>query len=138
MNALHFEIPGEPVPKGRARSHVMHTRAGKAYVQHYTPKATKAYELAAALCCRAAVERAKWLFTPKDRFTVVVKIYRTHECAGGDLDNYVKAVCDAINGIAFGDDRYVRGLLATLRRDPERPRVEVEVRRHRRGERARA
>jgi Holliday junction resolvase RusA-like endonuclease len=37
-------------------------------------------------------------------------------------------VSDAINGIAFPDDRYVRTIVAALAQDRERPRVEVEVR----------
>ena len=53
----------------------------------------------------------------------------TDEGKGGDLDNVVKAVSDGINGIAFDDDRYIRGIGAAFGDpDPARPRLEVEVR----------
>lgn len=134
MNDLRFTIPGEPVPKGRARTRVVTTKAGKSFATHYTPADTKAYEQKVALLCQAAVAAHRWLWSPKDRFAVTVRVFRKHEGAGGDLDNYVKAVSDAINGVAFDDDRYVRELVATLEQDAEHPRVEVVVTRIRVGE----
>lgn len=127
--ALAFVIPGEPVPKGRARTRVVTPKAGKAFASHYTPGQTVAFEERVALVCRAAVARVRWSWGPKDRFAVSVTVHRKHEGAGGDLDNYVKAVSDAINGIAFSDDRYVRVLTARMGQDERHPRVEVEVRR---------
>lgn len=136
---LRFVVPGEPVPKGRARTRVVTTRGGKAFASHYTPGETKAYEERVALLCRVAVAGARWAWTKADRFALVVQVYRAHEGKGGDLDNYVKAISDAINGVAFGDDRYVRGIGAALQEpDPARPRVEVEVRKFAPSKRAKA
>lgn len=137
MSELRFIVPGEPVPKGRARTRVVTTKAGKSFATHYTPAETKAFEQKVALLCQAAVAAHRWLWSPKDRFAVTVRIFRKHEGAGGDLDNYVKAVSDAINGVAFGDDRYVRELVASLVQDVEQPRVEVVVTRIRMGEQSR-
>ena len=134
MDDLRFTIPGEPVPKGRARTRVVTTKAGKSFATHYTPADTKAYEQKVALLCQAAVAAHRWLWSPKDRFAVTVHVFRTHEGKGGDLDNYSKACLDAINGVAFPDDRYVRELTATLEQDAEQPRVEVVVIRIRVGE----
>lgn len=125
--ALAFDIPGEPVPKARARSRVVRTAGGKAFAKHYTPGETKAYEQAIAFRCRAAASAVRWAPREGDRYALTVRVYRTHEGKGGDLDNYVKTVSDAINGIAFPDDRYVRQVSAELHRDPARPRVEVVV-----------
>lgn len=133
-DVLRFVVPGEPIPKGRARSRVVRPKSGKAFVQHYTPGETTAYEDRVGLLCRVAVARARWLFTAKDRFAIAIRVFRTHEGAGGDLDNYVKTISDAINGVAFGDDRYIRSLSASLSHDRERPRVEIVIRRMRSGE----
>lgn len=134
IDTLRFSVEGEPVPKGRARTRVVTTKAGKTFAAHYTPGETRAFEERVALMCRAAVARERWLWSPKDRFAVEVRVYRTHEGAGGDVDNYGKACLDAINKIAFADDRYVRELRTVLAQDAERPRVEVEVVRFRVGE----
>lgn len=131
---LFFIVPGEPVPKGRARTRVVQTKSGKAFASHYTPKETAAYEKHVATLCQLAVNQKRWVFGPKDRFDLRVRICRTHEGAGGDIDNYVKAIQDGINGIAFPDDRYIRCGAQWLEQDSERPRVEVCVTRIRIGE----
>jgi crossover junction endodeoxyribonuclease RusA len=129
-DVLRFVVDGEPVPKGRARTRVVTPKGGKAFASHYTPPETKAYEERVALLCRVAAAGVRWAWTKADRFALVVQVFRSHEGKGGDLDNYVKAISDAINGVAFGDDRYIRGIGASLQTpDPARPRVEVEVRR---------
>lgn len=126
--ALAFFVNGEPVAKGRARSRVVTPRVGKAFASHYTPPTTRAYEAMVRLRAQSAAALVRWTWSDKDRFALRVIVYREHEGRGGDLDNYVKAIGDALNGVAFPDDRRVRELRVTLRRDPERPRVYVEVR----------
>ncbi len=133
--SLRFTVPGEPVGKMRARTFVRHRRDGTPFVTTMTPEKTRAYESLVKHHAARAVAAARWLFGPKDRFVLLVRVFRTHEGAGSDLDNVVKAISDALNGIAFADDRYIRGLVGTLARDRESPRVEVEVRRMRAGER---
>ena len=46
----------------------------------------------------------------------------------GDLDNYVKASLDAIQGVLFGDDKCVSEIHARREYDKANPRVEVTVR----------
>lgn len=133
-DSLHFVVPGEPVPKGRARTRVVTTKSGKSFATHYTPADTKAYEAHVKLLCQVAANQARWLWTDKDRFTLTIRVYRTHEGAGGDWDNYAKAASDAINGIAFRDDRYIRAGSVTVMQDRARPRLEITVQRHRIGE----
>lgn len=43
----------------------------------------------------------------------------------GDADNHLKAVCDALNGIAFEDDRQV--IDATVRLHKGEPHIEIEL-----------
>ena len=57
---------------------------------------------------------------------VTVKVYRKRHA--GDLDNYLKVLLDALQGVAFTNDRQVQTILASLEPvDPVRPRVEVIV-----------
>lgn len=126
-DTLTLVVLGEPVPKGRARSRAVTTKGGKSFVQTYTPKETRAYEDKVKVTCLAAVNMSRWTWTKKDRFRLTVHVYREHEGAGGDLDNYAKAILDGINKVAFADDRYVRRIVASLFVDKARPRVEVAV-----------
>jgi len=126
---LAFVVPGEPVGKQRARTFLRKRTDGTPFVTTMTPAKTAAYEAAVKLVAQAAVAGSRWTHGPKDRFALVLHVYRTHADAGADLDNVIKSIADALNGIAFRDDRYVRGIAATMRQDRSRPRVEVEVRR---------
>lgn len=45
----------------------------------------------------------------------------------GDLDNYVKAVLDALNKVVFNDDRQVARISAVKLRRPEAPFCQVKV-----------
>jgi len=127
---LRFTALGEPVPKGRARAQAYISGKGKALVRMYTPGETEAYEEKLAILARSAAAGSRWVFHPKkDRFGICVKVFRPHEGAGGDADNYLKGVCDAINRAknVWPDDRRVRDARVIVEWDPERPRVEVMV-----------
>lgn len=45
----------------------------------------------------------------------------------GDLDNRTKPVLDALNGVAYRDDRQVTAIIATRHEDPSHPRIEVTI-----------
>jgi Holliday junction resolvase RusA-like endonuclease len=124
---LIFSVLGEPVGKERARSRVVLTKTGKHVPVHYTPPNTEDYERKVRIVCQAAVSRSRWSWTDEHRFALLIKVFRTHEGKGFDLDNHVKSVSDAINKVAFKDDRYVRHIAAWLQQDAARPRVEVQV-----------
>lgn len=129
MTALHVTIPGEPVPKARPRL----GRGGFAF----TPKPTKDWEAKAKLHATSAASRARWQTTetlvgPRGgrkivplRYSVAIEVYRS-SLGAGDLDNFIKAALDALNGIAFEDDRYVLDIQAKMRLSKQ-PRVEVTV-----------
>lgn len=133
---LTFTVPGEPVGKMRARTFVRNRKDGSPFVTTMTPDKTRGYESKVKTLCALAVNAARWTATRKDRFAITLRVYRTHEGAGPDLDNVIKCVGDSIqgDGLAMPDDRYIRSIEATMGQDAARPRVEVEIRRMRVGE----
>lgn len=93
-------IEARAVPKGRPRF----TKSGHAY----TPPATKAWE-----------DQVAWKWRSMHRFAEpflgaisVRMIFIGKRLLRGDLDNYVKAVSDALNGLAWKDDRQIIELRA--------------------------
>ena len=41
---IFITVPGEPVPKGRARGRIVKPRHGKPFIVYYTPAETQKYE----------------------------------------------------------------------------------------------
>ena len=122
---LTFTVEGQPVPKGRPR-----------FANHaYTPKRTRAYE---TLVRAAALEALGVFGSPWElggKMGVRLWFYRKggkkdpgkelHRC---DLDNLVKAVTDALNGVLYADDQQIDVIEAYREVDSEKPRVTVAVR----------
>ena len=112
---IAFYVDGTPVPKGRPR----HTKNGGTY----TPKRTRDYE-----------ERIGWAWkeaTSHRPFEGPVSVNIAVDEKGGhpaDLDNYVKAALDALNGLAFADDKQVVVLFATVNRGSEREGMGIAIR----------
>lgn len=107
-----FTVPGNPIPWERARS-----KGG----QHFTAPRTRAH--------RALIQgHARKAHVPK--LSGLVKLtaafYResAHAC---DIDNLTKSVQDALNGLAYGDDRQIVILSAVKAIDRKNPRTEVEL-----------
>lgn len=112
MSCVAFTVHGQPVPKARAR--VINGRA-------YTPAGTVKAELAIAAHARRAGVK------PHDEpVHLVVRFYR-FDARRCDLDNLVKTVGDALNGIAWNDDSQVVLLTAAKLVDRGNPRTEVEI-----------
>lgn len=111
---LHFTLDGDPIPKGRPRNF------GKRTV---TPQRTRDAEASIR-------ERVTLLdLTPYDGPVAVSLTFwcRTHRRT--DLDNMVKLVTDALNGLAYTDDHLIHRLTARLYRSAigEAPRTEVRI-----------
>lgn len=107
-----FVVEGDPVPKARPRL--------GAHGGTYTPLRTVEFE-----------REVGWRWK-QGRFPVLsgaceltVVVYERRYPA--DLDNYVKAVADALNGLAWSDDRQVARLHAAIHRSHPEPHIEVEV-----------
>lgn len=86
---VRLTIPGRPVPLQRSR-----TRSGR----HYLPKRSRVYRELVQGCWLEA-GRPSLGSSP---FAMSARFYGLR--ANGDLDNAVKGVLDALNGLAFDDD----------------------------------
>lgn len=113
---VNFTIRSEPITKARPR---MNTRTGKAY----TPSKTRMFEdfIALSYGNRHYFDDEYIRVRLKFKFKVP-KSYskkKYQEAIEGkirptkaDIDNYIKAVLDGLNGKAFKDDRNIVGILA--------------------------
>lgn len=57
--------------------------------------------------------------------SLTIKIYRPRK--SGDLDNRIKCLQDALNGVAYRDDSQIVELHAYRYDDKKNPRVEIEL-----------
>jgi len=112
---ITFKIPITPVAKGRPRM----TKTGRVY----TPAKTVAYEKQVAIAakgrCHKVIEgpvqlslvfylpRPKYMDKPKYPTAGAVR-----HTVKPDLDNLIKAIKDALNGIAWKDDCQVYSVVA--------------------------
>jgi crossover junction endodeoxyribonuclease RusA len=99
---ITFTVPGSPVPKARPR-------LGKGKV--YTPQRTRDAETAIAWHAKIAMAGRKPHQGPVNlciRFAVSSK----KVMARPDIDNLIKTVMDAINGVAYVDDCQVTNISA--------------------------
>ena len=108
-----FDVPGDPVGKQRPRV----TRSGHAF----TPHRTVEYENLVRACFRDAFPDAQPLDEPVSvqivAFHSIPKSWskakreqaRKLEILPGkpDCDNIAKSICDALNGVAYTDDRLI-------------------------------
>ena len=134
--AIAFVIPGAPVGKGRPKF----ARRG-AFVTAYTPEKTASYEnlvkLAAsgAMAGRPPMEGAAdvsiaLFVTPpaswsqkKQRAALLGQVFPTSK---PDIDNVIKGIFDAMNGIVWQDDKQVVSL-RVFKRYSDTARASVEV-----------
>lgn len=134
MNNIKFDVPGEPVAKGRPRF----VRAtGKAI----TPEKTARYEQLVQLSYMQQVGQSVMLEGPlsanitayfaipksvsnrKKQQMLEGNVYPTKK---PDTDNLAKIILDSLNGFAYGDDKDIVRL-SVKKYWSDRPRVEVKV-----------
>lgn len=134
---VHFELEGEPRGKGRPRF----TKSGHTY----TPDSTTEYEQAVQWAYKAAaggfcfptdtpLRLVVWAFMerPKSASRITRQLMgagKLRPTKKPDWDNIGKIVCDALNGIAYGDDtQIVDGRVIKLFcADGEKPHISVTV-----------
>lgn len=114
---LAIEVPGEPVPKARARIRVL---AGK--VSSYTPKGTAIAEQTIGQYAKAAGARLRG-----DVDFALACEFRIGSWQRRDVDNLAKLVMDALTGIVWADDSQVRLLTAQLDRGATLPGTSIVI-----------
>lgn len=145
---VEFVVNTDPVPKGRARTQLpkaqiikcfMQARGnlqvfmdllGKLKHQTFTPDRTEAFEREVAFVARRAMASRAPLAVPVNmKVTFVLRgdpgTWPTDQ-SDGDLDNLAKAVKDALNGIAYSDDRLVVEMTKAKICGPD-PRIEIAL-----------
>ena len=127
---IEFTVMG--TPKGKARPRFV--RCGKG-VRTYTPKATETYQndvLTAYMQSNKGIKLNGPIYARISAYFDMPKSTPKYKRAGmewydkkPDVDNVVKAVLDALNGIAYDDDKQVVYLV--IRKKYGTPRVEVSM-----------
>lgn len=119
MNGVRFTVPGDPIGKQRPR--VVKDGDGRSHA--YTPKKTKSYEALIASMYEMQSNGRKWMNGEKIEMWICV-YYRIPESYGKrrrsdiaagieaptkkpDGDNILKAFQDALQGVAFTDDKQI-------------------------------
>lgn len=128
---VSFTIPGKPVPKARARS----TRAGR----HYTPATTRTAEanVRAAWYSQVGTQRKPldapvhvtvhaFFELPKSWSKLKRKETKFHT-SKPDIDNVIKLITDALNGVAYVDDSSVVKVTGTKNYTTNEPSTVVSL-----------
>ena len=114
MKSLMFRVTGQPVAKARPRM----ARRGKA-VWAYTPKTTKEYEELVASSFVKKYKKFKPIEGPVSVEALimlnapayVLKLWKRgaypHHTKKPDIDNIMKSILDALNGVAWLSDSQV-------------------------------
>lgn len=117
MSAVRFTVPGEPVTWKRARR--------GPHGSYTDPKDAAHREKIRAYARNAGLRRP---FTGRVRLDVaILTSLDPLDERVGDRDNYEKAIKDALQGIAFLNDRQVCAGETTKGQDAERPRTEIAI-----------
>lgn len=133
QDVVKFTVPGNPVGKARPRM----TRSGHAY----TPDKTVSYENLVKMCFiekytdwvpvsgEAILRMNAYYPIPKSaskKKKIDMVIGEIRPTKKPDLDNVMKAIADALNGIAYVDDSQI--VTAEVRKYyDDTPRVEVVI-----------
>lgn len=100
---LEFTVFGQPIPKARPR-----VAKGRAY----TPTTTKNWEELVAQYANLAMLHEGWHLVTNP-VEVYMEFYRQDQ-KKADLDNLIKGVLDACNGVVYADDKQVRTLIGKV------------------------
>jgi Holliday junction resolvase RusA-like endonuclease len=124
--SLTFTIPFAPMPKQRPRWSPINQRM-------YTPVMTRGYERDVAKLARSIMSNQQMLTGPL-RLTLRFVLPRPKRpkfqqpAVRPDLDNFIKAIKDAFNGIVWSDDGQVTEITAGKYYDLVNPTPRTEVR----------
>ena len=119
MNQIKFTIPGDPVGKARPRA----TATGN-FVRMYTPKKTTQYEELVRRCFAEAggkissgpvrLSLSMYSQMPQSWSKKKLQELAYTGCEKKpDIDNVIKIIGDALNGVAYKDDSSIVSVTAT-------------------------
>ena len=132
MNEITLTVPGEPKGKQRPRWHKFGT---------YTPKETVNYEAYikelfaikypefVPLESTLAMLLKIYLSIPSSASNKKKELMKKNEIKPGkrpDIDNVLKAVCDALEKLAYKNDSQFVSIF-TIKEYSERPRLEISI-----------
>ncbi len=134
---MKFSIEGEPV--GKARPRVYHTNG---VTRAVTPEKTKEYERQAKIAYWGEYGH-RMLYLTEPLSVEIIAEYNIPQSASKkkraamlageicptkkpDIDNVVKSILDALNGVAYSDDKQVVRLTA-VKRYAEAPKTTVLI-----------
>ena len=136
---ITFNVPGEPVAKGRPRATTINGQASM-----YTPKKTANYENLVALAAQQMMVSTehRMLEGPLGlSFTATFSIpkswtkkrlldhsiYPESVTKKPDIDNLLKALGDGMNGVVYADDSQIAGLTDCCKVYGAKPGVTVKI-----------
>lgn len=129
MNRIEFTINGECVPKARPRfskfGHVYTTPKTRAYEN--IVKSTAIDNRVPCITTALRVELIIYKSIPKSfskKKRELANEGEIYPVVKPDIDNYVKAVLDGLNGVLFVDDKQIVDFRA-IKKYSDNPRVEV-------------
>lgn len=139
---VRFTVTGDAIPKDRVRHRIVQPKGKRPFVQVYTPKETRDYELKVAARAKRAWGEAEPSMRPIElQVTVFVEIptswpkWKQEAATRGeilptgtpDLDNVVKSLQDGMNGVIYRDDGQVATVDAVKLYAPQGVAGYVEV-----------
>lgn len=140
MTRIAFTIPGRVAGKGRARSTLIKPKGKPAFISNYTPAKTRSMEAVIrslghdAMAGRppllgAASLTIRIFLNPTPSWSKKRQAAAMFATGKPDLDNVVKLVGDALNGIAWSDDAQLCDISISRRYDragSERAEITIE------------
>ena len=116
---IKIVIDGDPIPAARPRF------SGRRYC--YCPARDMEYREMIQWQARQAMQGAEPMTC---EICAEIKLYRRYRRTAriyGDVDNHLKAIFDALNGIVIADDAQIIRCVVSKYTDKERPRAEIEI-----------
>lgn len=109
-----FNFPIDPTPKGRPRF----TKGGRAY----TPKKTKDFETSIKKMASEQYRNGPIKDAISMTVVFIIKrpksVKREYPTVKPDIDNFLKSLCDGLNGIAYIDDAQIIEVNASKKYGP--------------------
>ena len=118
LKKINFEVLTEPIPLARPRF----SRNG-AYLSQRSRDYRKIVQQAAQVAMAKFAPMTGELFCRLNFYRKFKATCRNF----GDLDNHIKAILDALNGIVFADDAQIVQCTASKHTDKTNPHVTIEI-----------